>query len=253
MRTAGGARAGLDPASPHACVSIAGSTSTLSKVAGTPFVSSRRRSSRRSRQTQAAPCTGNAAALFTCAQASLYAGNDADAERLEFEAAAQTIEGQRAVLPRALDPSCCSPALTCPDSSDSRPRSTSTTCRRGPIGTTNPPQFSTLSSPSVTTTPSRTWRRGGCGQGTYAEPFALRALGVARGDAKLLDEASSRFRAIGLRLARRRDGGLARQDDRRVATAATETRRDPRPSNEILRGFDSPPPHSHAQGPIRMG
>ena len=50
----------------------------------------------------------------------------------------------------------------------------------------------------MTTTPSRTWRRGGCGRETYAEPFALRALGVARGDAQLLDEASSRFRAIGL-------------------------------------------------------
>jgi hypothetical protein len=33
---------------------------------------------------------------------------------------------------------------------------------------------------------------------TYAEPFALRALGVARGDAELLGEASSRFRSIGL-------------------------------------------------------
>jgi hypothetical protein len=33
---------------------------------------------------------------------------------------------------------------------------------------------------------------------TYAEPFALRALGVARADAELLDEASRRFRSIGL-------------------------------------------------------
>jgi hypothetical protein len=35
--------------------------------------------------------------------------------------------------------------------------------------------------------------------GTYAEPFAMRALGVARGDADLLDEASKRFETIGLR------------------------------------------------------
>jgi hypothetical protein len=34
--------------------------------------------------------------------------------------------------------------------------------------------------------------------GTYAEPFAIRALGVARGDAELLDEASRRFQTIGL-------------------------------------------------------
>ena len=34
--------------------------------------------------------------------------------------------------------------------------------------------------------------------GAYAEPFALRALGVARGDAELLEEASRRFQTIGL-------------------------------------------------------
>jgi hypothetical protein len=33
---------------------------------------------------------------------------------------------------------------------------------------------------------------------TYAEPFALRALGVARGDRKLLREAATRFQAMGL-------------------------------------------------------
>jgi hypothetical protein len=34
--------------------------------------------------------------------------------------------------------------------------------------------------------------------GTYAEPFAIRALGIARGNSELLDDASSRFSAIGL-------------------------------------------------------
>jgi hypothetical protein len=34
--------------------------------------------------------------------------------------------------------------------------------------------------------------------GTYAEPFAIRALGVARNDPALLDEASRRFETIGL-------------------------------------------------------
>src|SRR5687768_15405131 len=33
---------------------------------------------------------------------------------------------------------------------------------------------------------------------TYAEPFALRALGVARGDGELLQEAAARFQAMGL-------------------------------------------------------
>jgi hypothetical protein len=38
------------------------------------------------------------------------------------------------------------------------------------------------------------WRR----PGAYCEPFALRALGVARQDGALLDEATARFRALGL-------------------------------------------------------
>ena len=42
----------------------------------------------------AAPCTGNAAALLRCAAASLQVGDGVDADRLEAEAAAQTLEGQ---------------------------------------------------------------------------------------------------------------------------------------------------------------
>jgi hypothetical protein len=34
--------------------------------------------------------------------------------------------------------------------------------------------------------------------GTYLEPFALRAIGVARGDAALIERAQERFRALGL-------------------------------------------------------
>jgi hypothetical protein len=34
--------------------------------------------------------------------------------------------------------------------------------------------------------------------GTYLEPFALRALGFARGDAALLTDAAARFEAMGL-------------------------------------------------------
>jgi hypothetical protein len=39
----------------------------------------------------------------------------------------------------------------------------------------------------------RTLRRG-----TYLEPFALRALGIVRGDRSLIDLAAGRFEAFGL-------------------------------------------------------
>ena len=146
---------------------------------------------------EAAPCTGNATALFTCAQASLYAGNDADAERLEFEAAAQTIEGQRpyyyahwirVLLARADLPGLERLAATIDFDHLSE----------GPYRYDQPPAvldaLVALSDHDAIENVAPRWLR----QGTYAEPFALRALGVARGDAQLLDEASSRFRAIGL-------------------------------------------------------
>jgi hypothetical protein len=34
--------------------------------------------------------------------------------------------------------------------------------------------------------------------GTYVEPFALRALGIVRGDPELLAQADARFAALGL-------------------------------------------------------
>ncbi len=34
--------------------------------------------------------------------------------------------------------------------------------------------------------------------GTYLEPFALRALGIVRGDEALIEQAGARFDAIGL-------------------------------------------------------
>ena len=146
---------------------------------------------------EAAPCTGNAAALFTCAQASLYTGDDAEADRLESEAAAQTIEGQRPyyyahwirlLLARADLPGLERLAATIDLDHLSE----------GPYRYDQPPAvldaLVTLRDRDAIEKVAPRWLR----PGTYAEPFALRALGVARGDGELLDEASSRFRSIGL-------------------------------------------------------
>jgi hypothetical protein len=146
---------------------------------------------------EAAPCTGNAAALITCAQASLHTGDQAEAERLESEAAVQTIEGQRSyyyahwirlLLARADLPGLerliatidLEHLLEGPYRYDQAPAALDALVALG-------------NHEAIESVAPR-WLR----PGTYAEPFALRALGVARGDDELLDEASARFRSIGL-------------------------------------------------------
>ena len=146
---------------------------------------------------EAAPCTGNAASLLRCAVASEYTGDDAEAARLESEAAEQMLEGQlayyhahrlRLMLARSdvvgLERLVGSIDLAAvPDS---------------PYRFDQPPAILdalvALGDHKAIEQMAPRWLR----PGTYAEPFALRALGVARGDAELLDEASRRFEAIGL-------------------------------------------------------
>jgi hypothetical protein len=146
----------------------------------------------------AAPCTGNAAALLRCALASSYSGDDTESERLEADAAAQTLEGQpsyyyahrlRLMLARADRPGL--ERLVGSFDLGSLPDS--------PYRFDQPPAvldtFVALRDHEAIEMSAPRWLRAG----TYAEPFAMRALGVARGDADLLDEASKRFETIGLR------------------------------------------------------
>jgi hypothetical protein len=144
-----------------------------------------------------APCTGNAAALLRCAQASVYGGDGAESDRLEAEAAVQTLEGQpsyyyshrlRLMLARTdlagLERLVGSFDLEgMPDSPyrfDQAPAVLDT--------------LVALDDHEAIETVAPRWLR----PGTYAEPFAIRALGIARGNSELLDDASSRFSAIGL-------------------------------------------------------
>ncbi len=146
----------------------------------------------------AAPCTGNAAALLCCAAASLHIDDDIESDRLEAEAAAQTLEGQpsyyyahrlRLLLARADLPGL--ERLVGSFDLDS--------VADRPYRYDQPPAvldtLVALRDHEAIEMVAPRWLRAG----TYAEPFAMRALGVARGDAELLDEASRRFETIGLR------------------------------------------------------
>jgi class 3 adenylate cyclase len=146
---------------------------------------------------EAAPCTGNGAALYCCAVASQYAGDRAESNRLEAEATRQAIEGQRAyyhahrlrlMLARNDLPGL--ERLVGSIDLESLPDSE--------YRYDQPPAvldaLVLLGNHEAIEAVAPRWLR----PGTFAEPFALRALGVARGDGGLLGEASSRFRSIGL-------------------------------------------------------
>ena len=145
----------------------------------------------------AAPCTGNASALLRCALASRYGGDDAESDRLEAKAAAQTLEGQRSyyyahwlrlMLARTDLPGLkrLIGSLDLDSVTDS------------PYRFDQPPAvldtLVALRDHEAIEMVAPRWLR----PGTYAEPFAIRALGVARADAEFLDEASRRFQTIGL-------------------------------------------------------
>jgi hypothetical protein len=146
-----------------------------------------------------APCTGNAGALFCCALARLRSGDDGtESDRLETEAGAQMLEGQRSyydrhwlqVLLARTDLPGLARLVGSFDSTRYPTTLIGSICRRRSSTPSAPPR----DLEAIERVAPR-WLR----PGTYAEPFAMRALGVARGDAELLEEASRRFQAIGLR------------------------------------------------------
>jgi len=146
---------------------------------------------------EAAPCTGNAATLLFCALASQRVGDEAESIRLETEAVAQTLQSQRpyyhAYWLRLMFARADLPGLE---------RLVATIdldhLAEGPYRYDQPPAvldaLVALGDRQAVEDVAPRWLK----PGTYAEPFARRALGVARGDAGLLDEASSQFRSIGL-------------------------------------------------------
>ena len=150
---------------------------------------------RRVAESAATPCVLSARSLYLCALANAYLGNKDDAERLEAKAEPLAMSGYGTVLdtPRLL-----------------------LALHRGDLAAVE----SLLGEPAVR---ASNWfylssmtahfdglaaigarervegeSRRALQPGTYLEPFALRALGIVRGDRTLLERAADRFEAFGL-------------------------------------------------------
>jgi hypothetical protein len=148
---------------------------------------------RRVEANSAAPCPANAGCLFNCALASVHCRDEHEAARLEAEAESQIRDAYRSGYSAAK----LRLALARKDVHEVERL----------VGSHDPGSLAWLEGPAAlldglvalgALDRIEAEATEFLGTGTYAEPFALRALGVARGDAKLLEHASSRFRAIGL-------------------------------------------------------
>jgi class 3 adenylate cyclase len=143
----------------------------------------------------ATPCPGNVASLLAAAVASAYNREDTDSRRLEAKADAIGMEGYR----MRFDPLRMQLAIA---------RRDLTELRRLVEGADSewlePYAFVPTAAllDALIVLGEHEWIEeqapGLVRPGTYVEPFALRALGVARGDEALLDEAIRRFQQIGL-------------------------------------------------------
>ena len=148
-----------------------------------------------SRQTERAvdendtPCPQNVTALLHCALASTYAGDDEEAHRLEAKANAIGMEGwrpwfdgPRIRLALARNDLAVLPPLVEDAQLETEPPSAYLDA------------LVALGERERIEAEAPKWLR----PGTFGEPFALRALGVARGDRELLTRALERFAALGL-------------------------------------------------------
>jgi class 3 adenylate cyclase/tetratricopeptide (TPR) repeat protein len=152
----------------------------------------------------ATPCTANYTVLLSLAVASEHCGDDAEARRLE--AHAHTYLHRR----RIPEPADVRLALARNDLAQLRLMLDSPS-----LGTQRPFVFDgaaarldalvALGERERIESEAPQWVR----EGTYIAPFALRALGVARNDSRLLHEAATRFAAMGLEWDAGRTGNLA--------------------------------------------
>jgi class 3 adenylate cyclase len=152
----------------------------------------------------AAPCTSNASCLLYCALASLHSGDEAEAARLESGANERILppyrsfywgpklrislaREDRATLKRLVDSIDFQPRADLPSAGIVRVRlddgAAAFLDALVVLG-----EFERIESEAPAWINSR----------TYVEPFALRALGAARSEGRLFDEAATRFRAMGL-------------------------------------------------------
>ncbi len=152
-----------------------------------------------------APCPSNASCLLYCALANLNCGDEIEATRLEAEAEMQILDPYRSFylgpkLRLALARDDLPAVERIVDSVDLQ----SHAGIRVPAGINRVRQADgaaafldalvALGARARIESEAPHWMSSR----TYVEPFALRALGVARADDRLLGEATARFRAIGL-------------------------------------------------------
>jgi hypothetical protein len=135
------------------------------------------------------PCPMNVAILLHGATASAQLGDEAEARRLETAAEAIAMEGYAGwVVPARIRL-----ALARDDLGALRPL-----VEQGPAGIEPPAAFfdalAALRDRDRIEAEAPNW----LSPGTYAEPFVLRALGVARADAELVQQAAAAFEAMGL-------------------------------------------------------
>jgi tetratricopeptide (TPR) repeat protein len=136
------------------------------------------------------PCPQNVTALLHCALAATYRGDEREARRLEEKAQALGMEGWRIWF----DPPRIRLALARGDL-DALPALVE---GAQPDGIEPPSAYLdalvALGYGERIEAEAPRWLR----PGSYAEPFALRALGIVRGDGRLVTQAIERFEALGL-------------------------------------------------------
>jgi hypothetical protein len=153
----------------------------------------------------AAPCPSNASCLLYCALANVNCGDEAEAARLEAEAEVQILDPYRSFywgpkLRLALARDDLSALEHLVDAVDFRPRAGIRVAagvdrvRLDDGAAAFLDALVALGARDRIESEALQWLN----LRTYVQPFALRALGVARADDRLLDEATTRFRAMGL-------------------------------------------------------
>jgi class 3 adenylate cyclase len=144
----------------------------------------------------AAPCPSNASCLFNCALASVRCGDEDEAARLEAEADAEIRDVYRAHYSAAK----LRLALARNNLRDVKRLVSS--FELGPFGWMGGIDAVPALFDALVVLGERDRIEAEAAEfhhaGAYIELFALRALGVARGDEQLLEQASSRFREMGL-------------------------------------------------------
>jgi len=142
----------------------------------------------------ATPCIRNARTLLLCAAASAYAGDDERSRELEGAAAEVRLEGHTAALEGAqIRLALARGDLSYVESSLTVQSKHSLTFGLMRISARLDGLVALREGARVEEEAPRFLKPG-----TYLEPFALRALGVVREDEALVEQALSRFEALGL-------------------------------------------------------